>query len=87
MPRYSALALGAVAFTVCTIAAPVAGALGQQSAQVKQFTRVYLPQPEGDNGDGPACLDGSPPVLYFRPGDGDGANKWVSLVPFSFARF
>lgn len=23
------------------------------------------------------CLDGSPAIYYFLPGQGDGANKWV----------
>merc|ERR1712166_1041455 len=31
---------------------------------------------EAHRADGAKCLDGTPGLYYFRPGSGDGANKW-----------
>ena len=37
-------------------------------------TRINLTDAQNNNG--AACLDGSVPVMYWRPGTGDGVNKF-----------
>ena len=75
MPCPIARVFCALALTVSALTTPVASALG---GGTEQFTRVFMPQ--SSDGNGAACLDGTPPVLYFRPGTGDGAPWQLGAI-------
>ncbi len=50
----------------------LATCFGIGAATSTNWTRVFIDQSEGA-----ACLDGTPPVYYIKPGVGENASKFV----------
>ncbi|KAL0366374.1 UNVERIFIED_CONTAM: Pectin acetylesterase 11 [Sesamum radiatum] len=47
------------------------------SSQVRASDWTNIITPESAISKGAVCLDGSPPVYYFKNGSGDGTNNWL----------